>query len=66
MAQIDVAEKIDVVELDLTHSHLWDDSAIGALDKLEMKFAQNGVSVKFKGLNDESSKLLSKIGGLSN
>ncbi|SDC08606.1 SulP family inorganic anion transporter [Shouchella lonarensis] len=66
MAQIDVTEKVEAVELDLTHSHLWDDSAIGALDKLEMKFAQTGVSVKFKGLNDESSKLLSEIGGLSN
>ncbi|WP_188208260.1 SulP family inorganic anion transporter [Alkalibacillus aidingensis] len=53
------------VEIDLTHAHLWDDSAIGALDKLEGKFEQNGTVVSYTGLNGESKALKQKIGGLS-
>ncbi|WP_026671974.1 SulP family inorganic anion transporter [Alkalihalobacterium bogoriense] len=53
------------VKIDLTLAHLWDDSAVGAIDKIEYKFAQNKVKVEFIGLNKESSKLMDKIGGLS-
>ncbi|WP_059105654.1 SulP family inorganic anion transporter [Shouchella shacheensis] len=66
LAQIDWTEHVQEVEIDLTHSHLWDDSAIGALDKIEAKFEQNQVRVRFKGLNSKSSQLLQEIGGLSN
>ncbi|UOQ86387.1 SulP family inorganic anion transporter [Gracilibacillus salinarum] len=58
-------DDITEVEIDLTHAHLWDDSAIGALDKIEMKFEQNEVNVEYVGLNDESKSLKNKIGGLS-
>jgi SulP family sulfate permease len=59
--------KLDVkrVEIDLSNAHLWDDSAIGALDKIEGKFEQNGIKVEYVGLNSESEKLKDKIGGLS-
>lgn len=63
---IDVNEKVSEVEIDLERSHLWDDSAIGALDKIEAKFTQNNVKLTYKVLNTESEKLLEKIGGLSN
>ncbi|MFC7322486.1 SulP family inorganic anion transporter [Halobacillus campisalis] len=62
---IDFKDDIDEVTIDLTESHLWDDSAIGALDNLETKFEQNGVTVHFKGLNGESSRLLNRLGGVS-
>ena len=58
-------DSINKVEIDLTNAHLWDDSAIGALDKIEMKFEQNGIDVNYSGLNNESSQLKSKIGGLT-
>ncbi|WP_088105545.1 SulP family inorganic anion transporter [Halalkalibacter urbisdiaboli] len=58
-------EEITEVEIDLTEAHLWDDSAIGALDKIEMKFEQNDIRVTYTGLNNESKQLKSKIGGLS-
>ncbi|UOQ47050.1 SulP family inorganic anion transporter [Gracilibacillus caseinilyticus] len=58
-------DDIKEVEIDLTHAHLWDDSAVGALDKIEMKFEQNEVNVQYVGLNDESKSLKKKIGGLS-
>ncbi|WP_156288678.1 SulP family inorganic anion transporter [Oceanobacillus salinisoli] len=53
------------VEIDLTKAHLWDDSAIGALDKIEMKLEQNGIRVHYTGLNTESKQLKNKIGGLT-
>ncbi|MFC2949762.1 SulP family inorganic anion transporter [Virgibacillus sediminis] len=59
-------DTVKEVEIDLTNAHLWDDSAIGALDKIEMKFEQNGIHVSYTGLNAESKQLKSKIGGLSN
>ncbi|MGD7044722.1 SulP family inorganic anion transporter [Jeotgalibacillus proteolyticus] len=60
------SEEVDEVELDFTAAHLWDDSAAGAIDKIEMKFKQNNTKVYFKGLNIESKDLMNKIGGLSN
>ncbi|TDL31047.1 SulP family inorganic anion transporter [Jeotgalibacillus sp. S-D1] len=65
LAEFDFQENIDEVELDFTAAHLWDDSAAGAIDKIEMKFEQNGTKVIVKGLNIESTKLMNKIGGIS-
>ncbi|MFC4386960.1 SulP family inorganic anion transporter [Gracilibacillus marinus] len=65
VAKFNFTEALESVEIDLTHAHLWDDSAIGALDKIEMKFEQNHVKVTYIGLNKESRRLKDKIGGLS-
>ncbi|GEN45553.1 SulP family inorganic anion transporter [Alkalibacillus haloalkaliphilus] len=56
---------LDEVEIDLTRAHLWDDSAIGALDKIESKFENHGTIVVYTGLNSESQELKERIGGLS-
>ncbi|AKG04765.1 sodium-independent anion transporter [Salimicrobium jeotgali] len=53
------------VIIDLSESHLWDDSAIGALDSVEAKFDQKGIDVTFVGINAESRRLLEKVGGVS-
>lgn len=58
-------DSIKQVEIDLTNAHLWDDSAIGALDKIEVKFAQNNIEVHYSGLNEASEQLKNRIGGLS-
>lgn len=65
LEKIDFKEDIKKVEFDLSASHLWDDSAIGALDKIESKFEQAGVSVLFYGMNKESLTLHNRIGGIS-
>lgn len=62
---IDFKDHVEEVVIDLNDSHLWDDSAIGALDSIESKFEQNGIKVKFIGLNGESSRLLARLGGVS-
>ncbi|MFV2046348.1 SulP family inorganic anion transporter [Metabacillus litoralis] len=64
-------ENVKEVDLDLTNAHLWDDSAVGAIDKVIIKYHQNGVKVNLIGVNTESNKLIEKIavhnkpGGLS-
>ncbi|SEN80705.1 sulfate permease, SulP family [Mesobacillus persicus] len=58
-------DDVKEVVIDLTQAHLWDDSAIGGLDKIEMKFEQNNIDVTYVGLNKESKNLKKKIGGLS-
>ncbi|RCW71994.1 SulP family inorganic anion transporter [Saliterribacillus persicus] len=63
--KFDYNDTIKEVEIDLTYAHLWDDSAIGAFDKIEMKFEQNNIEVKYVGLNEESKHLKKRIGGLS-
>ena len=63
--KFDFQEDIKEVDIDLTNAHLWDDSAIGALDKIESKFEQNNVKIKYVGLNDESRQLKNRIGGLT-
>jgi MFS superfamily sulfate permease-like transporter len=47
--------------LDLSNANLWDDSAVGAIDKVVIKYHQNGVIVNLKGLNTESNNLINKI-----
>ncbi len=58
-------DTVQEVEIDLTHAHLWDDSAIGALDKIEMKFEQNDIEVYYSGLNEDSQHLKNRMSGLS-
>ena len=50
------------VQIDLTHAHLWDSSAVAALDKVVLKYRRNGVVVGVVGLNQASATLLEAIG----
>ena len=52
--------RLDAVELDLSRPHLWDDSAVGVIDKVVLKFKDNGTDVKVTGMNEESSVLVEK------
>ncbi|KKK36270.1 sulfate transporter [Mesobacillus campisalis] len=55
------SEPVKEVTLDLTYAHLWDDSAVNAIDKVVMKYHQNGVNVNLIGLNKDSSTLVEKL-----
>ncbi|PGT83868.1 SulP family inorganic anion transporter [Bacillus sp. AFS040349] len=57
----DYRENVKEIDLDLTNAHLWDDSAVGAIDKVIIKYQQNGVKVNLIGVNTESNKLMEKI-----
>lgn len=54
-------EEIDTITVDLTNAHLWDDSAVGAIDKIILKYRQNGTEVRITGLNKDSTTLLNKL-----
>ncbi len=61
LSHFDYNEEVKLVEIDLTHAHLWDDSAIGAIDTIAEKFAQKGIEVKVTGANHDSHKLIERL-----
>ncbi|MFY0760421.1 SulP family inorganic anion transporter [Metabacillus dongyingensis] len=61
LSKFNFKEDIHIVVIDLNHAHLWDDSAAGAIDKIVLKYRQNGTEVRITGLNNDSSDLLNKL-----
>lgn len=61
MTKFDFAEKIDHVEINLSGSHIWDDSAVAAIEKVVSKFEANGINVEVTGLNEDSTELVGKL-----
>ena len=59
--QFNYKENVKEIDLDLTQAHLWDDSAVGAIDKIVIKYHQNGVKVNLIGLNNDSNKLINEL-----
>jgi SulP family sulfate permease len=54
-------EEIERVTVDLTHAHLWDQSAVDAVDKVILRFRHRGVQVNLVGLNEASATLLERL-----
>lgn len=54
-------EGVKEVEIDFTHAHIWDDSAVAAVDKVVMRYEKNDVKVNITGLNERSSQLITKL-----
>ena len=50
-----------LVRIDLTHAHLWDASAVAAIDKLIVRFRRHGTRVELIGLNHASATLLTQL-----
>ncbi len=50
------------VRIDLSHAHLWDITAVNALDKVVLKFRRKGCEVEVLGLNQASATLVDKFG----
>ena len=57
----DVQEPLDRVVIDLSAAHVWDGSAIAALDKVAMKFMRRGVTVELAGQNEASAALIARL-----
>ncbi len=57
----DFREALERVEIDLTHAHVWDASAVAAVDRVVLKFKARGVEVVFTGVNEPSALLLGKL-----
>ncbi len=54
-------EHVDSVVIDLTHAHLWDQSAVIAIDKVVLKFRAHGSDVKLVGMNEASATLMERL-----
>lgn len=50
-----------LVVLDLSDSHIWDDSAVAAIDKIVLRLRALGVRVELRGMNEASASLLGKL-----
>jgi len=62
IAEFDFQESLERVEIDLTRAHLWDYTAVGAIDKVVLRFRREGADVELVGLNQPSSSLLDRLG----
>ncbi|WP_110984237.1 SulP family inorganic anion transporter [Acaryochloris thomasi] len=60
-AAFNFEEDLASVKIDLTHAHLWDQSAVAAVDKVVLKFRRNGIDVNLVGLNEASQTLLKDL-----
>ncbi len=54
----DVKERLDTVTIDVSNAHFWDYTAVGALDKVILKFRREGVTVNIIGMNQASTTLI--------
>ena len=50
------------VVIDVEEAHFWDLTAVGALDKVVLKFRDRGVPVEVRGLNRASATLVARLG----
>jgi SulP family sulfate permease len=61
LAHFDFQEDVDRVRIDLTHGHVWDASAVAAIDKAVLRFRKRGVDAEVVGLNEASATLLDRV-----
>ncbi|WP_426750579.1 SulP family inorganic anion transporter [Myxococcus sp. Y35] len=62
VSAFDFREAVRAVEVDLSRAHIWDVSAVAAVDRVVLKFRARGVEVKLSGLNEASATLLTRLG----
>jgi SulP family sulfate permease len=60
-AAVDFKEVLEKVTIDVSHSHFWDLSAVGALDRVVLKFRREGTEVDIVGMNEASKTLVLQI-----
>ncbi len=61
LKSFDFHEALDRVVIDVSHAHIWDISAVGALDKAVLKFRREGAEVDIVGLNKASETIVDKL-----
>ncbi|MEK4028171.1 SulP family inorganic anion transporter [Pseudobacillus sp. FSL P4-0506] len=49
------------IVIDFSGAHIWDDSAVGAIDKVMMKYNERNNKVAIKGLNSSSQRIVDKL-----
>lgn len=57
----DLKEAVGKVQIDVSRAHFWDITAIGALDKVVLKFRREGTEVEILGLNKASETMVDRF-----
>jgi len=57
----DYQEKLDKVNIDVSSAHFWDITAVGALDKVIVKYRQKDIAVELIGLNEASAHMVDRF-----
>ncbi|MFJ1815493.1 SulP family inorganic anion transporter [Staphylococcus saprophyticus] len=65
MEQIDLNIEDSVIVLNFDHAHLWDDSAVDAIDTIVRKFEEKNNIVYVEKLNTDSQKIVSELSQLN-
>ena len=58
----DFKEAVETVCIDLSQAHFWDITAVGALDKVVIKFRREGAKVDIVGMNAATETVVDKFG----
>ena len=61
LGHFDFGEDLNEVVLDLSEAHLWDGTAVGAIDRIVLKFRKRDISVSIVGLNEDSEVLMGRM-----
>ncbi|MGX6646632.1 SulP family inorganic anion transporter [Maricaulaceae bacterium MS644] len=62
MKSFDFREALTDVTLDLSRAHIWDISAVQAIDLAVTKFKREGATVTLVGMNEASETLMNRLG----
>jgi len=62
MKSFDFREALTEVTLDLSRAHIWDISAVQAIDLAVTKFKREGATVTLIGMNEASETLMNRLG----
>jgi len=54
------------IVIDFSQTHVWDDSGVGAIDKVVLKYYENNNQVTLVGLNAKSQQLVDKLAIFNN
>lgn len=58
----DLGEAIERVVIDVSAAHIWDLTAVAALDRVVLKFRREGTEVEIVGMNQASTTLVDRLG----
>ncbi|MEK4666016.1 SulP family inorganic anion transporter [Niallia sp. FSL R7-0271] len=61
IAAFDTSEQNKQISIDFSSARVWDDSAVGAIDKVVLKLKENNNTVSINGLDSASKKLVDKL-----
>ncbi|MEI3612642.1 SulP family inorganic anion transporter [Pseudogracilibacillus sp. SO30301A] len=57
----DYTVKDSNITIDFTEAHVWDDSAVGAIDKVILKYKENNNYIVIRGLNESSKRMVDRL-----